>query len=393
MTKNLTELKRRPVSEVLADLRSPSEGTSKEAGLKLTKQAAEFGLGLRDFLDYAVDVYQGDNAALYAANKMSGYEAALHFLNLPSRNDPAQGVMLQAASESFQVFPGTRALFPEVIDDMLRWKNRQEGMENIASLISQSRNISGNEMISTVVTDDSADRGSFTVPELANIPVRTIRTSESAVKMFKHGSAYRTSYEFNRRASLDILTPYAARVARELEISKVKAATLLLMNGDGVNPAAPVEAITTHGGTAGNLSANYKALAKFLMKMAKDGVPPDTIVANYDTFVELLFMFSQTLTSGTSTAEKMQAVGAPVINMSLPILNQSLNFALSSSVPANHLIAYNKGETLEELVETGSSIVESQTAILNQSVTYVRTEVSGFRLPFGDTRRVLNFGA
>jgi hypothetical protein len=388
--KDLSTLARRPVEVLLKDLRAASNQTSAEAGMNLTREAKDFGLTLREFLTFAIDPLQGDSAPAHAAAKMSGYEAALSYLVLPTRDDLSGGVMLQAASDTFQTFPGTRALFPEVVDDMLRWNARQDGLETLAPLISQSRNIAGNEMISTVVLDETNERGSFTVPELANIPVRTIRLSETAVKMYKHGSAIRTSYEFNRRARLDVLTPYAARVAREKELSKVRAATLLALNGDGVNAAATVETITSHGGTVNNLSANYKALAKFLMKMAKDGVPADVVVGNYDMFVELMFMFSQTLPSGVSQAEKIASVGGPVVNLSLPIMNNSLTFALSSQMPAGRLLAYNRGETMEELVETGSSIAESQTAILNQSITYVRSEVSGFRLTYGDTRRVLD---
>lgn len=391
--KDLSTLARRPVEDLLKDLRASSTQTSTEAGLNLVGQAREYGLNLRDFLTIAVDPLQGASAPVHAANKMNGYEAALSFLNLPTRNDLEAGVMLQAASDSFQTFPGTRALFPEVVDDMLRWNNRQERIENVAALVSQTRTITGTELISTVVLDDSSDRGTFTVPEMANIPVRTIRTSQQSVAMYKHGSAYRTSYEFARRAKLDLLTPYAARIARELEISKVAAATTILLNGDGVNAAAPVTAITALGGTASNLQANYKALAKFLIAMAKDGVPADTIVGNYDTFIELMFMFSQVLNSGVSAAEKLAQVGAPTVNLNLPILNGSVNFALSSTVPAGQLVAFNKGETLEELLEAGSTIAESETAIRNQTMTYVRSEVSGFRLAFGDTRRVLNFNA
>lgn len=391
--KDLSLLERRPVEDVLKDLRASNTGTSTEAGMNLIRQAKEYGLGMRDFLTLAVNPLAGASANLHAAAGLNGYEAAMAHLNLPSRNDFANGITLQAASDSFQTFPGTRAMFPEVVDDMLRWKNRQEGIENVASLISQTRTIAGNEMISSVVLDDSAERGTYTIPELANIPVRTIRTSQTAVGMFKHGSGYRTSYEFNRRANLDVLTPYAARIGRELEISKVKAATTVLINGDGVNPAATASAITAYGGTANNLQGNYKAVSKFLMAMAKDGVPADTLVGNYDAFVELLFMFSQTISSDKALIEKLAENGAPTINLSLPIMNNSVKFALSSSVPAGKLVAFNRGETLEELVEAGSSIAESETAIRNQSMVYFRTEVSGFRLAFGDTRRVLDFTA
>lgn len=388
--KDLTDLKRRPVEEVTAGLQSESKGASTEAGSNLVAQAKDYGLSLRDYLTLAVDTRSGEFAEQAHKAGLNGYELSVAALGLPSKNDFNEGILLQASSESFQKFPGTRAMFPEVIDDMLRWKDRQDTLETVAPLLAQTRTITGTELLSTVVDDDSADRGTQTVPELANIPVRTIRTSQQSVQMFKHGSAYRTSYEFNRRASLDILTPYAARVARELEIGKVGAATSVLVNGDGANGAATVEAITTHGGTANNLQGNYKALAKFLMKMAKDGVPADILVGNYDMFVELLFMFTPNLASNKNEAMELARAGAPGVNLQLPIMNNAVQFVLSSGMPANKLMAYNRGETLEELVEAGSIISESENAIRNQSITYVRTETSGYRLAFGDTRRILD---
>ena len=68
-------------------------------------------------------------------------------------------------------------------------------------------------------------------------------------------------------------------------------------------------------------------------------------------------------------------------------------FVLSSSAPANKLIGYTRGETLEELVEANSMIEESERAIQNQSITFVRTENTGYKLAFGDTRSIYNFGA
>lgn len=391
--KDLIDLPRRPVEAVLKDLKADSAGQSVEAGQRLIREAKDYGLSVRDYLTLSVDTHQGEHAKAAQAAQLNGYELALAVLGMPSKNDFEQGVLLQASSESFQRYPGTRAMFPEVIDDMLRWKDRQDRIETVEPLLAQTRTISGTELLSTVVEDDSADRGTFTVPELANIPVRTIRTGEQSVKMYKHGSGYRTSYEFNRRATLDILTPYASRVARQKEISKVKAATSVLINGDGLNGAATVETITSHGGDISGgktLQHNYKALAKFLMKMAKDGVPADTIVGNYDMFIELLFMFTPNLNSDKNEAEQLAMRGAPGVNLQLPIMNQAVNFVLSSGMPAGQLMAYNRGETLEELVEAGSIISESENSIRNQSIVYVRTETSGFRLAFGDTRRILN---
>lgn len=387
--RDLIDIQRRPVEDVLKGLRG-SRGESIEAGQGLVRAAADYGLGLRDYLTLAIDTRSGENANRFA--ELSGYEAALAHLNLPIRNDFENGIVLQAASETFQTFPGTRAMFPEVIDDVLRFKNRQDQIESVAPMLAQSRTIAGTELISTLVDDDSAERDTFTVPELARIPVRTIRTSQQTVAMYKHGSAYRTSYEFNRRASLDLLTPYAARVARELEISKARAAVSVLINGDGVNGAAETKLLSAYGGdfTGGKtLQHNYKALAKFLMERAKDGKPVDMLVGNFDTYVELMFMFAPTNSVGLNRTEMEALVAAGGPMLQLPIMGGAVQFAVSSAVPANRLIAFTRAETLEELIEAGSSISENERSILNQAITYVRTEVTGYKLAFGDTRTVL----
>lgn len=392
---DLSQVQRRPVEQVVGSLRNESQHESREAALRLTAQASEAGLGLRDYLTLAVDPRQGEHSELHGNAGLNGYEAALNFLNLPHHTDLEQGVLLQAASDTFQTYPGTRALFPEVIDDMLRWQNRMEMLETTDGIVGQSRTISGTEMISTVVTDDADARSTFTVPELANIPVRSIRTSETSVKMFKHGSAYRTSYEFNRRASLDIMTPFATRIARELEISKVTAATQVLINGDGVNPAAPVETLGSYGADLTNgktLKDNYRALAKFLMARAKAGNPVDTLLGNFDTFIELMFMFMPTQNfPNSSDAEAVANLGGP--QMSLPIMGGTVNFEFSSAMPDNRIMAFSRSETLEELVEAGSSIAENERSITNQALIYVRSEVTGYKLAWGDTRTILRTDA
>lgn len=385
---------RKPVETLLAGLRSDSQHESREAANRLVAQAKDAGIGMREFLTLAVDPREGQHKEVHLAAGLNGYEAALNFLNLPHHNDLDQGILLQAASDTFQTYPGTRALFPEVIDDMVRWTNRMEQIETTDALVGQSRTISGVEMVSTVVTDDKDARSTFTVPELSNIPVRTIRSSETSVKMYKHGSAYRTSYEFNRRSSLDILTPFATRILRELEISKVAAATSVLINGDGVNGAAPLETLGSYGAdfTGGKtLKDNYRALVKFLMKRAKEGNPVDTLVGNFDTFVELFFMFMPTVNAGKSEVQAAAEAGG--YNLVLPLLNGTVKFAFSSGMPDNRLMAYSKAETLEELVEAGSSIAENEQSVLNQALTYVRTEVTGYKLSWGDTRTLLNTAA
>lgn len=396
MSKNLSEIKRDAPAVILKDFKAEDASVSRMAADRLIRDAKDSGLCMQDYLKLAVDPSKAEDVARYqqgGGKVLNGFEATLLYLGLPFRDNLEHGVFLQAASDTFQKYPGTRAMFPEVIDQMLRWKNRQDQVEQLAPLIAQSRTISGTELISTVVEDDSAERSTATIAEFGKIPVRTIRTSQSSVGIFKHGSGVRTSYEFERRASLDIMTPFAARVGRELELSKVRAAVATLINGDGVNAAAPVESIVTFGGVKAStkaVSEQYKAIATWLAKKAAAGTPIDTVIGNIDMYLELLFMFMPTLAGNRSEMQAMVAAGAPGLNVNIPLLGGTATFALASSMPANKLMGINKGETLEELVEAGSSISENERSIQTQAITYVRSENSGFKLAYADTRHILN---
>ena len=377
--------------QVSAMLLSQSNHESSENGLKLVRDAQSFGLSMRDFLILSVAPEKSENKAAYAG--LNGYEATKVALNLPHSNDFERGILLQAASNTFQTFTGTRALFPEIVDDMLKAKTRLEVAENIASIVSQSRTIDGSEMITTYSEDDADQRKTYTVSELGRVPMRSVRTTQNIVGLGKRGSGIEISYEFARRASLDLLMPFAARILRDAELSKVEAATNILINGDGVNAAAQVINFSTFAGSVQTeISAtNYKALSKFLMARSKAGYPVDTLVVNYDMYADLMFLYAPTISGNGSVPMAMGAMGAPVINTRVSALNGlNLNIALSSAVPAGKVICMAKNECIEELIEANSNISESERSILDQSIKYVKTETTGYKLAIPEARVVLD---
>lgn len=394
MLKSLTEVKRRGV-ESLLDLRSEDRSTSINAAQRLIGEAKQFGLGVKDYLDLAIDPKMSEKPESFrdANGFMTGYEAALSVLNLPVRNDFANGVVLDAASDTFQTYPGTRALFPQVVDDVVQWRYRQDHLENTAAFVAQSRTISGVEMLTTVVDDSAEDyQNTAVVAELGRIPVKTIRTTEQAVRFWKHGGGIRYSYEFERRVRLDMLTPYQVRAARELERSKVAVATAMLINGDGVNGAAPSVNQSTYDSAATTGTISYKGLLAWFVARAKAGTPVDTVIGNWDAYLEWLLMFAIPTTSASKTdADLLAASGFRVGGV--PILNGSVNFVLSSAVPAGKLIGISKGDTIEELVEANSDIQEAERAVVNQSITHTKTQNTGYKLVFGDTRSVYDYSA
>lgn len=400
--KSVLELKNeaKSLEALLGNLKSDSRETSRQAGLDLMSQVKEYGLSVEDYMRFAVDLNASEEGKKYAAAGLDGYEAALAYLGLPVKNDFSKKVSLASTNETFKTYPGTRAMFPAVIDTVLRWGSNQDYLENVAALVGNSRTISGTEMIQVVADSDADAEGTFLVAEGADIPVRTIKTSETAVKMYKHGSGYEITYEFERRAAIDIMIPYVARINRRLELSKVALATQVLINGDGAtgHGAAPIVNQSTMCTKAGvtNQAGKivYEGLLAWLVDRAGNGAhaPIDTVVGNYDMYLQWMLMFTPTL-QNQSQVEAMAKIGGPSVTAALPGLFMPIKFALSSTVPAGKLIGMTKAETLEELIEAGSQISESERAIKNQRIVYVKSEVTGYHLVFGDTRSIYDINA
>lgn len=401
---SIAQIQKQSLTAVLGDLKSADTNKSAQAGQALLRSAGEEGLTPREYLTLAIDPRLEENNRQFQMGDggfLTGYEAALAYLNLPVRDDLEAGIRLRAANDTFQTHAGTRALFPEVIDDMVRWKYRQFSLENVDALISQTRQVPQPEILTTVVEDKQEDyrEAVAAVAEGTPVPMYSIRSTQKTTKFWKFGSGYEVTYEFARRASLDLLTPYAMRVNREVDISKVAIATGVLLNGDTNYSAAPVvtQASFTGPGVAANAEAGVisrKHLLKWLVSRAQMGIPIDTVVGNWNTYIQWLFLFTpgSAATVGDRTAASELAAQGFQIG-GVPLLQGLVNFVLSSAMPDNQLLGYSKGDTLEQTIETGSLIEESQKAILVQKIQYVKTENSGFRLVFGDTRSVYSFAA
>lgn len=402
--KSTTELKRRAPEAVLSGLLDASARNSADAGMNLVSDAKTYGMDLKDYLRLAIDprLASTEDAARYASadgkTLINGYEAALTYLNLPVRDDLDGGIMLQAASDTFATYPGTRAMFPPVIDDMVKWRYRQTQYETTAGMVAQTRSIAGAEFLTTFVEDSSADYEGVAraISEGGRIPIHAIKTSERSVKIYKFGLGYKTTYEFQRRARLDVLTPYAVRTQRQIERSKVSALTQLLINGDGVYSAAGTVAQSSFNsgvvGTSTNGTLSMKHFAAWLVSRAKAGVPVDTVVGNWDMYLQWLLVFNlPTSFNNVSEAERLAQTGFKVDTTKM--LDFNIQFHLSSDAPAGQLIGYTLGDTAEELIEAGSQITQSEQSISTQEITYVRTENAGYKLVYGDTRSIFDTGS
>src|SRR3546814_10511867 len=109
--------------------------SSIKAGQNPVQAAKALTISLPDYLTLAIDTEKGD----FKGSKLNGFIAALAHLGLPTRDDYANGILLQAASDTFQTYPGTRAPFTPLIDAILKRKYGQDNTESTAQIIAQSR--------------------------------------------------------------------------------------------------------------------------------------------------------------------------------------------------------------------------------------------------------------
>ena len=383
---------RKPAQEVLAGLTSEDRNQSVAAGQTLVRKAKDAGLNLPDYLRLAIKP-----DGVHAEAGLDGYEVALATLNLPLTDDFSKGVVMQAAADTFATFPGVRALFPAVVDDVVQWKYRQQEFENVDDLVAQTRTINGTELITQVVIDDNEKdyQVEGMIAEGARIPHRSIRATDKSVRFWKFGSAIEWTYEFSRRASLDMITPYAARMRGEVERAQVAMAYAMLANGDGVHAAAPV---VTHETIATDFSLdaptdgkiNWEVFTAWMIRRAQLGVPVDTVVGNWDMYFQWLMMFAKpTIAPNTPQSQVLADAGVNIAQAN-PRLNFSVNFVLASSAPAGQLLGFSRQDTLEQLIENASDIEETERYIENQKVKYFHTVNKGFRIIFGDTREILD---
>lgn len=382
-------IQKRKLKDIVDGLLSDSETTSVMAGERLSKEAKAENMPLDMYLNFAVDMSEGEEAELHAKG-LSGYEMVNMKLGLPLKGDSRNQVSLASASETFATKPGSRVLFPYTVDNVLRWNNRMDSMEKVEDLISSSRTITGNELVRVIAEDNEESRGTFNVAEGGRIPVRRVKLSQRAVDIFKHASGIEFTYEFQRRAALDIITPFAARVERDLQLSKQAAATNIIINGDGVNSAATGLSQRTLDSTATSGKISYDGLLAACATAARAHTPIDTIAGNIDAYMQLVKVFGTAAASNAFNADQMAEKGAPMFlnmnNIFLPI-----RFVLNSAVPAGKLLMFNKADTLEEIVEAGSRIQEEERAVRNQVITYVKSENTGYGLIYPDARWVYSY--
>ena len=270
--------------------------------------------------------------------------------------------------EKFFSTSQSAVLFPEYIARTVR-----QGMEEadiLPSITATVTKIDGMDYRSITSVPDAEDKKLRRVEEGAVIPATTIKTQDNLVKLHKRGRMLVASYEAVRYQKLDLFSVTLRQIGAHIARTQLEDAIGVLINGDGNNNPAAVDAVADAG------TLTYDDLVDFWAKF--DPYEMNTLLVPGDVMVKMLKLdeFQNPL-----TGLNFQGTGKLTTPLGAKLLR-------TSALPAGKMIGLDSRYALE-MVKGGEVTVEYDKLIDRQLERAAITSVAGFAKLFGDAARVL----
>jgi hypothetical protein len=287
-----------------------------------------------------------------------------------SRQVYKAGINLKSSAtlvESFFTSNDNKVLFPEYIrrkiEEGMKFDKRQLNLPDIYAIKTE---LDGNSDKQQILKFDENDTKLKLIAQGSEMPTVTVLDGEAAISLFKAGRKVVFTYESIRRSSLLRIGLFFSEIGKRIGRQIVRRGLEVMKDGDGNNNACtPVETATT--------TWKYDDLLQLLYGDFSDGYEASHIVMNKKMFMKIF-------TDKTNFAQ-MQSPG--ILEKFLRTGEQEdllgVVWKLHNDIPDETIYAYNKNLCLEYYEEKGSSIVETDRIISNQ------TEI-------GTISRNLNFG-
>ncbi len=270
--------------------------------------------------------------------------------------------------EKFFQTSNSAALFPEYISRAVR-----QGMERadiLPNLVATVTDIDGLDYRSIVSEPGSDDKELKVVNEGAAIPQTAVKTRENLVKLHKRGRMLVASYEALRFQRLDLFTVTLNQIGAYIARAQLQDAIDVLVNGDGNNNAAPVDATAQSGRII------YADLVALWANMAPYEL--NTILAPTQEIQRILF---QPQFIDAEAGLNFHGTG----NMATPLGAKLLH---APEMPDGSIIGLDKNCALE-MVQAGGVMTDYDKLIDRQLERAAITCTAGFAKIFRDAARVV----
>lgn len=343
-------------------------------------------------------------------SRLDAFQRQLKLHNIYTRSVPEAGIWA-SEGERFLESPGGRALFAEFFarewrkvsyansqeraillssDSVVgsfdrpyadaagpRWNNQFAPPIPLSEIVAFTTPITGVDYRSLYMTYDEDAVRLYRVGESAEIPMATLTQSSRAITLRKYGRGLRTSYEQLRRMRVDRIAWWIRWVALQSEIDKVAAALSTIINGDGNANTGATEinqSTLDSSATPGELST--LGWLKWRMQWA----PPytlTTVLGQVDEVVQVIM-----LNMGTANVPLEGRRLGGIGNTLTPINTTAdgVRYGWTDDAPDGKLVGFDRRNALEQVVEIGSNISETENFITNQTQVITMTETNGFAI-------------
>lgn len=351
--------------------------------LAMYEQAHKHNLTLSGYLERLDPSKPGDESTAFER------QLALHDIRVQS--NPKHGLYADTF-EKFFVTDSTRSLFPEYINNVARWAAlwSEDDPYDINLIVSNSIGLNENGFRAMYVSDSEAGYREGESSEKGSFPRITITWSERLASMKKYGLQIDWSYEFARRARIDVVRPVIERAVGVRNRDVFRDGLDLILNGDGttMSPAATSETAVTYDTTiAANGSITYLAWLKWLYGFRP--YVPDVVITTFDVAYKIMTMTRanvDTLALRESLAQNFKGTVAGVRGFTA---NPTILVVDDDDLTANYIIGLDSRYALQRFFEIGSDLTETRRIIENQFERIILSRWEGLAKVFPAASKVL----
>ncbi len=375
--------------------------TSKEQGLDHYKRACDLGMTLWQYFELVNPSKPED--------RLSAFDRQLQAAGIITKSDASRGLFSSTGEYFFQSDrPGSAILFPTLLQKTALWAKMNQ-VADINKIVATTRTIAGASSYQSLYIDDTAiTKGvgrHFRVDQSGKFPKIKIGWSESANAVTKHGVQLDWTYEFVRRASIELMSTVVARIMMQDQQELFNEAISIALNGDGsaANPAAVVKKFRTAGVagvndikldtavTAGQIS--YEGYLKFIGGFKPYNI--NVIVGNTNTLTKLILMAKPNVDplAIITTLQEPKSQGNVSVDSSIQSIFPNVTFYPAENMADSVIIGMDTMYSLERVIELGSDIQEVSRVIENQTEAMVLSIADGVSKLFPSAMQVLDFSA
>lgn len=344
------------------------------AGISPVQQLlAHSGIRLSGLHAHTMDVF-ADNAG-----RDSQFSGATVLFPALAQEWLYQGLGMQA-SDGFTSSPSRPGdtVYPTEVRTLIDQRDDvSRRVITLDELVSITFGISGDQYKTAVIKKvDSQDFEASRVVEGTEPPLYTITTAERSVNFYKYGTRIKATYEALRRSRIDKVQLLVSEMSKAEKRRLIKEALAVAMNGDGNGNGAIISPTVLPAVTA-------QALDEWLMDMAYTDAPDINRVVADLASVKKVRALRYPVANQAMTPDQYAMYGG---DYTMPD-GTPLRLALKGSVLDNAkvLLGFNTGRALEQVIENGSQIQETQRWINNQTQEWVQTINTGFGKPYEDS--------